>query len=60
MILFRSPETISIGTWHSVQASRLDKEGTLQLDNGTVSRGVSGPPLAELNLELPLYIGGVP
>uniref|UniRef100_A0A1B6G9V7 EGF-like domain-containing protein n=2 Tax=Cuerna arida TaxID=1464854 RepID=A0A1B6G9V7_9HEMI len=43
-----------------VRASRLDKDGVLQLNNGSVVRGMSGPPLNELNLELPLYIGSVP
>lgn len=59
-IFFRTPETITIGKWHSVRASRVDKDGSLQLDNGTIVHGTSGPPLTELNLELPLYIGGVP
>lgn len=59
-ILFRTPETITIQKWHSVRASRVEKEGSLQLDNGTIVHGASGPPLTELNLELPLYIGGIP
>ncbi|KAF4521048.1 hypothetical protein B566_EDAN008120 [Ephemera danica] len=55
-----SPDPISQNEWHSVRVSRIDKEGTLQVNNETIARGSSGPPLNELNLELPLYIGGVP
>lgn len=51
---------ISVGSWHSIKISRHDREGTLQVDDGVISTGTSGPPLNELNLELPLYVGGVP
>ncbi|XP_023317624.1 agrin-like isoform X1 [Trichogramma pretiosum] len=54
-----SPDPVSLDTWHSVRISRLGREGLLRLDNGTVARGFSGSPLTELNLEMPLYIGGV-
>ncbi|KAK0077851.1 hypothetical protein PV326_009744, partial [Microctonus aethiopoides] len=54
-----SPDTVSLDTWHCVRISRLGREGLLQLDEGTIARGFSGNPLAELNLEMPLYIGGV-
>ncbi|XP_031777264.1 uncharacterized protein LOC100678116 isoform X3 [Nasonia vitripennis] len=54
-----SPDIVSLDTWHSVRISRLEREGLLRLDNGTVARGFSGSPLVELNLEMPLYIGGV-
>ncbi|XP_033609084.1 agrin isoform X4 [Cryptotermes secundus] len=54
-----SPEPILLGQWHAVKVSRLNQEGVLQLDGGPPTKGTSGPPLNELNLELPLYIGGV-
>lgn len=54
-----SPDTVSLDTWHCVRISRLGREGVLQLDDGTVARGLSGSPLTELNLEMPLYVGGV-
>jgi len=54
-----SAEPIVLDQWHSVKVSRLNQEGVLQLDGGPPIRGTSGPPLNELNLELPLYIGGV-
>ncbi|KAK3918799.1 Agrin [Frankliniella fusca] len=56
----RSEEVVEPGVWHSVRISRTDRAGSLQLDNGTVVRGLSGAPLNELNLDLPLYVGGVP
>lgn len=58
-ISYRASTTLAINEWHSVKISRLDKEGTLQINNEPVLQGFSGPPLNELNLELPLYIGGV-
>lgn len=54
-----SPDIVSLDTWHSVRISRLGREGLLRLNNGTAARGYSGTPLTELNLELPLFIGGV-
>ena len=53
-----SPDIVTLDTWHSVRISRLGREGLLRLDNGTAARGFSGSPLIELNLEMPLYIGG--
>ncbi|CAB3365946.1 Hypothetical predicted protein [Cloeon dipterum] len=55
-----SPHPVKLNEWHMIRVSRIDKEGTLQVDNDTVVKGSSGPPLNELNLELPFYIGGVP
>ncbi|XP_035220628.1 agrin-like [Stegodyphus dumicola] len=55
-----SPEPISLGTWHSVKISRLNRRGTLQIDNGPLIPGKSKPHLSELNLGEPLYVGGVP
>ncbi|XP_044018032.1 agrin-like isoform X3 [Aphidius gifuensis] len=54
-----SPDLVSLDTWHCARISRLGREGLLQLDDGTISRGFSGNPLTELNLEMPLYVGGV-
>ncbi|KAK7579954.1 hypothetical protein V9T40_000583 [Parthenolecanium corni] len=46
--------------WHSAKIHRFDRIGSIQLNNGSVTRGMSGASLNELNLELPLYVGGVP
>ncbi|XP_049948150.1 agrin-like [Schistocerca serialis cubense] len=51
---------ITLNQWHSVKVSYMDREGTLQLDDGPTATGMSGAPLNELNLDLPLYIGGLP
>lgn len=58
--IYRSAEAVTLNEWHTVRVSRIDKEGTLQVNNETIARGTSGPPLNELNLELPFYVGGVP
>ncbi|CAB3372768.1 Hypothetical predicted protein [Cloeon dipterum] len=55
-----SEQKVSLNKWHKVLVTRIDREGTLQLDDQSPVKGFSGPPLNELNLEQPLYIGGVP
>ncbi|XP_054715535.1 agrin-like [Uloborus diversus] len=55
-----SRNEVSSNKWHSVKISRLRRQGTLKVDNETASIGKSKPPLTELNLSLPLYIGGIP
>ncbi|XP_051154479.1 agrin-like isoform X3 [Leptopilina boulardi] len=54
-----SPDIVSLSSWHCVRISRLGREGLLQLDDGTLARGLSGSPLTELNLETSLFVGGV-
>ncbi|XP_065218165.1 agrin-like isoform X2 [Planococcus citri] len=51
---------IDLNAWQTVKIHRFDRVGSIQLNNGTISKGMSGPSLNELNLELPLYVGGVP
>ena len=53
-----TPEKVSQGEWHSVIVTRNGPFGTLQLNGGQVVSGTSSGPLTELNLELPLYLGG--
>ena len=53
-----TPEGVRPGEWHSVRITRAGPRGTLQLDEGKVVTGSSPGPLTELNLELPLYLGG--
>ncbi|GFU04717.1 hypothetical protein NPIL_519981 [Nephila pilipes] len=55
-----SRNAISLNKWHTVKISRLRRQGTLKVDNETTIVGKSKPPLTELNLALPFYIGGVP
>ncbi|KAG8193219.1 hypothetical protein JTE90_005566 [Oedothorax gibbosus] len=55
-----SKNPITLNKWHLIKISRLRRQGTLKVDNDTTIVGKSKPPLTELNLSLPLYIGGVP
>ncbi|XP_071039097.1 agrin-like isoform X2 [Parasteatoda tepidariorum] len=53
-----SASPINIDQWHVVRATRILRRGSLQLDDGPVATGESKEPLSELNLDLPLYLGG--
>ncbi|KFM77888.1 Agrin, partial [Stegodyphus mimosarum] len=55
-----SRKPVSLNEWHSIKISRYGRQGTLKIDNDTTVTGKSKQPLTELNLSLPLYIGGVP
>lgn len=46
------------GEWHKARVTRNGPAGTLQLDDGEVVAGMSQGRLTELNLEMPLYLGG--
>ena len=46
------------GRWHAARLTRAGPRGTLRLDEGKVVEGSAPAPLTELNLELPLYLGG--
>ncbi|CAL4160851.1 unnamed protein product, partial [Meganyctiphanes norvegica] len=54
-----SPEAVSLNSWHVVRVRRKKRRGTLQLDNGRRVKGKTGSRLTELNLDLPLYLGGL-
>ena len=53
-----SPEKVTMGEWQSLKITRNQKFGTLQLNTGQMVTGLSPGSLTELNLELPLYLGG--
>lgn len=53
-----SQDKIKSNVWHSVKVTRNGPYGTLQVNNGQVASGLSPGSLSELNLELPLYLGG--
>jgi coxsackievirus/adenovirus receptor len=46
--------------WNLLKIKRFDNQASVQLNNGNINTISSSSPLVELNLELPLYIGGVP
>ncbi|XP_035709385.1 agrin isoform X4 [Folsomia candida] len=54
-----SNEPISLNKWHWIVASREGRDGRLQVDGGPVQSVRSPPTLSELNLELPLFVGGM-
>ena len=55
----RTKHPLPLNKWHSVKLTRFNRDGSLQLGNDTVLRGSAPGALTELNLDLPLYIGGV-
>ncbi|XP_037076211.1 agrin-like [Pollicipes pollicipes] len=58
-VMIKSEESVTMNKWHSVKLTRFDRDGSLQVDNGTIIRGTAPGHLNELNLDLPLYVGGV-
>ncbi|XP_064483526.1 agrin-like isoform X2 [Ornithodoros turicata] len=55
-----TPNVVSLGGWHTARVTRSGREGSLQLDDGPTVHGEASGPLSELNLEQPLYLGGLP
>ena len=53
-----SPEKVTQNEWHSVKITRNGPFGTMQLNTGQLVTGMSPGSLTELNLEMPLYLGG--
>ena len=56
---FRSPTPVSLNTWHVVRVRRKKRRGVLQLDKGPKVTGRAHGRLLELNLNQPLYLGGL-
>uniref|UniRef100_A0A0P5B1H8 Agrin n=1 Tax=Daphnia magna TaxID=35525 RepID=A0A0P5B1H8_9CRUS len=54
-----SPDRVKLFNWHRVLVSRRGKEASIRLDDGATSEGRSLGPLSELNLDIPLFIGGL-
>ncbi|XP_050436691.1 agrin-like [Adelges cooleyi] len=53
-------KTVMLPQWNLLKIKRFDNQASVQLNDGNITTGHSNSPLVELNLELPLYIGGVP
>lgn len=58
MVSMQSQETVSLNEWHVAKLNRDERQASLQLDEGKIVRGMALGALTELNLELPLYLGG--
>lgn len=54
-----SPNRVALNTWHVVRVRRKKRRGILRLNQGRRVMGKSGPRLKELNLNQPLYLGGL-
>ncbi|XP_069945770.1 agrin isoform X4 [Cherax quadricarinatus] len=54
-----SPNRVPLNTWHVVRVRRKKRRGILRLNQGRRVMGKSGPRLKELNLNQPLYLGGL-
>lgn len=50
---------IVLNKWHWIVAKRNGRQGELQIDGEIPQIDKSPPTLSELNLELPLYLGGI-
>ena len=56
---FSSPDRVKLFNWHRVLVSRRGKEASIRLDDGATTEGRSLGPLSELNLDIPLFVGGL-
>ncbi|KAG7472084.1 hypothetical protein MATL_G00104850 [Megalops atlanticus] len=60
MAILRSQDPVTLGQWHRVAAERLNKDGSLKVDQAREVR-MSSPGKAQgLNIHTPMYLGGVP
>ena len=51
-------EKVELEQWNVVRITRNGQRGTLQLNEGPIVGGSSPGSLSELNLDMPLYLGG--
>ena len=51
-------EKVELNQWNVVRITRNGVRGTLQLNEGPIVGGSSPGSLSELNLDMPLYLGG--
>lgn len=58
--VIRSPEAITMDSWHELRASRTAKNGILQVDNQRPVEGMAEGAFTQIKCSSPLYIGGVP
>ncbi|XP_023930285.1 agrin-like [Lingula anatina] len=58
--LIRSTKPIQLNKQHHVMVNRSGSQGALQVDNGEEVLGSSQGNLRSLNLDQPLYAGGIP
>uniref|UniRef100_UPI00358F08DF basement membrane-specific heparan sulfate proteoglycan core protein isoform X2 n=1 Tax=Myxine glutinosa TaxID=7769 RepID=UPI00358F08DF len=59
LAVLRSVDLIRPGVWHRVRASRTGRIGALRIDDGRTATGQSPGRALGLNLQGPLFLGGV-
>ncbi|XP_063292891.1 basement membrane-specific heparan sulfate proteoglycan core protein isoform X6 [Pelobates fuscus] len=59
LAIMRSLEPIALGRWHKISAERVNKDGTLQVDNDPPLKRSSPGKSQGLNLKTLMYLGGV-
>ncbi|KAJ6656843.1 hypothetical protein lerEdw1_003174 [Lerista edwardsae] len=57
--VLQSARPLALGQWHTVTAERMNKDGTLQVDNEPPVKRSSPGKSQGLNLRTSLYLGGV-
>nr|XP_056721446.1 basement membrane-specific heparan sulfate proteoglycan core protein [Euleptes europaea] len=57
--LLRSAKPLELGQWHKITAERLNKDGSLQVDEERPVKRSSPGKSQGLNLRTPMYLGGV-
>ncbi|XP_061114862.1 basement membrane-specific heparan sulfate proteoglycan core protein-like isoform X3 [Conger conger] len=60
MAVLRSWEPVTLRQWHRVVAERLNKDGSLKVDQAQEVRRSSPGKAQGLNIHTPMYLGGVP
>ena len=62
-IIQYTPTSVSVcnGQWHSISVTKSGTEGILVVDNNTTITGSTGlAGFVSVNIDTPLYIGGLP
>ena len=54
-----SGEPLSLSQWHTVTATLVQRQATVKVDNGNVTRSVSPGPSTQLQTARQTYLGGV-
>ncbi|KAG5281836.1 hypothetical protein AALO_G00049330 [Alosa alosa] len=58
--VLRSQEPVTLGEWHRVAAGRLNKDGSLKVDEEREIKRASPGKSQGLNIHTPMFLGGVP
>jgi len=51
---------VKLGMWNKIVMSRMNRVGSLSLNDDGLAKGQSGGDKKELNLPMKIYIGGYP